>query len=75
MKNRSMADIILLNLRVRVDQIHLPAYLAAPGVDQSDHIRKVNAPGPIKIATTVGRRMDLHRTGVRFGGAGGAYSG
>ncbi|HUS05536.1 MAG TPA: IclR family transcriptional regulator [Bryobacteraceae bacterium] len=64
MKNLSIADIALPNLRVLVDQIHLPAHLAVPDGDQGVYIQKVDAPSMIKIDTYVGRRMDLHCTGV-----------
>lgn len=64
MKNLSIADIALPNLRVLVDQIHLPAHLAVPDGDQGVYIQKVDAPSLIKIDTYIGRRMDLHCTGV-----------
>src|SRR5260221_11247493 len=64
MKNLSIADIALPHLRVLVDQIHLPAHLAIPDGEQGVFIQKVDAPGLIKIDTYVGRRMDLHCTGV-----------
>ncbi len=64
MKNLSIAEVALPHLRVLVDQIHLPAHLAVPDGDQGVYIEKVDAPGLIKIDTYVGRRMDLHCTGV-----------
>jgi DNA-binding IclR family transcriptional regulator len=64
MKNLSIAEVALPHLRVLVDQIHLPAHLAIPDGDQGVFIQKVDAPGLIKIDTYVGRRMDLHCTGV-----------
>ena len=64
MKNLSVADVALPHMRVLVDQIHLPAHLAVPDGEQGVYIQKVDAPGLIKIDTYVGRRMDLHCTGV-----------
>ena len=64
MKNLSMAEIAVPHMRVLVDEIRLPAHLAVPDGDQGVYIQKVDAPGLIKIDTYVGRRMDLHCTGV-----------
>jgi DNA-binding IclR family transcriptional regulator len=64
MKNLSVADVALPHMRALVDQIHLPAHLAVPDGEQGVYIQKVDAPGLIKIDTYVGRRMDLHCTGV-----------
>ena len=64
MKNLSIADVALPNLRALVDQIHLPAHLAVPDGDQGVYIQKVDTPSLIKIDTYIGRRMDLHCTGV-----------
>ncbi len=64
MKNISIAEVALPTLRVLVDQLRLPAHLAVPDGDQGVYIQKVDAPGLIKIDTYVGRRMDLHCTGV-----------
>lgn len=64
MKNLSMSEVALPHMRVLVDRIHLPAHLAVPDGEQGVYIQKVDAPGLIKIDTYVGRRMDLHCTGV-----------
>jgi DNA-binding IclR family transcriptional regulator len=64
MKNLSMSEMALPHMRVLVDQIRLPAHLAVPDGEQGVYIQKVDAPGLIKIDTYVGRRMDLHCTGV-----------
>jgi DNA-binding IclR family transcriptional regulator len=64
MKNLSIAEVALPNLRVLADQLHLPVHLAVPDGDQGVYIQKVETPGLIKIDTYVGRRMDLHCTGV-----------
>lgn len=64
MKNLSVSEVALPHMRVLVDQIHLPAHLAVPDGDQGVYIQKVDAPGLIKIDTYIGRRMDLHCTGV-----------
>lgn len=64
LKNLSVAEIAVPALRVLVDQLHLPAHLAVSDGDQGVYIQKVDAPGLIKIDTYIGRRMDLHCTGV-----------
>jgi IclR family transcriptional regulator, KDG regulon repressor len=64
MKNLTIADVALPTLRVLVDQIRLPAHLAVPDGDQGVYIQKVDTPSLIKIDTYIGRRMDLHCTGV-----------
>jgi DNA-binding IclR family transcriptional regulator len=64
MKSMSIAEIALPHMRVLVDRFRLPAHLAVPDGDQGVYIQKVDAPGLIKIDTYVGRRMDLHCTGV-----------
>jgi len=42
MKNLSVAEIALPNLRVLVDQIHMPAHLAVCDGDQGVYIQKVD---------------------------------
>jgi DNA-binding IclR family transcriptional regulator len=64
MKNLSIAEVALPNLRVLADQLRLPVHLAVPDGDQGVYIQKVETPGLIKIDTYIGRRMDLHCTGV-----------
>jgi DNA-binding IclR family transcriptional regulator len=64
MRNLSVSEVALPAMRVLVDQLRLPAHLAVPDGDQGVYIQKVDAPGLIKIDTYVGRRMDLHCTGV-----------
>jgi DNA-binding IclR family transcriptional regulator len=64
MKNMSVSEVALPHMRVLVDQIRLPAHLAVPDGEQGVYIQKVDAPGLIKIDTYIGRRMDLHCTGV-----------
>lgn len=64
MKNLSISEVALPHMRVLVDQLQLPAHLAIPDGDQGVYIQKADAPGLIKIDTYVGRRMDLHCTGV-----------
>lgn len=63
-KNLPVGEIALPAMRALVDQIHLPAHLAVPDGNQGVYIQKVDAPGLIKFDTYVGRRMDLHCTGV-----------
>ena len=64
MKNLSIGEVALPHMRALVDQLRLPAHLAVSDGDQGVYIQKVDAPGLIKIDTYVGRRMDLHCTGV-----------
>jgi DNA-binding IclR family transcriptional regulator len=64
MKNLSMSEAALPYMRVLTDQLQLPSHLAVPDGDQGVYVQKVDAPGLIKIDTYVGRRMDLHCTGV-----------
>ena len=64
MKNLSISEVAVPHMRVLVDDLRLPAHLAVPDGDQGVYIQKVDAPGLIKIDTYVGRRMDLHCTGV-----------
>jgi DNA-binding IclR family transcriptional regulator len=64
MKNLSIAETALPNLRVLVDQVQMPAHLAVADGDQGVFIQKVDRPSLIRIDTYVGRRMDLHCTGV-----------
>ncbi|BDC49353.1 IclR family transcriptional regulator [Bryobacterales bacterium F-183] len=63
-KNLPVGEIALPGMRRLVDQIHLPAHLAVPDGNQGVYIQKVEAPGLIKFDTYIGRRMDLHCTGV-----------
>src|SRR5260370_9665297 len=64
MKTLSLADMALPHMRQLVDELHLPAHLAIADKDQGVFIQKLDAPGMIKFDTYVGRRMDLHCTGV-----------
>jgi DNA-binding IclR family transcriptional regulator len=64
MKNLSVAEIALPNLHLLVDELQMPAHLAVADGDQGVFIQKVDRPSLIRIDTYVGRRMDLHCTGV-----------
>ncbi len=64
MKNLSVSEAALPHMRVLTDRLHLPSHLAVQDGDQGVYIQKVETPGLIKIDTYVGRRMDLHCTGV-----------
>jgi len=64
MRNLSLAELVLPNLRVLVDQLHLPAHLAVGDGEQGVYIQKVDTPSLIRIDTYIGRRMDLHCTAV-----------
>jgi DNA-binding IclR family transcriptional regulator len=63
-KSLSLAEAALPHMRALSHQLHLPSHLAVPDGDQGVYIQKVDTPGLIKIDTYVGRRMDLHCTGV-----------
>ncbi len=60
----SISELALPHLRALADQLRLPVHLAVPDGDQGVYIQKADAPGLIKFDTYVGRRMDLHCTGV-----------
>lgn len=64
MKSLSISEAALPHMRALSSQLHLPSHLAVPDGDQGVYIQKVDTPGLIKIDTYVGRRMDLHCTGV-----------
>lgn len=64
MKNLSIVDTALQNLQMLVDQVQMPAHLAVADGDQGVFIQKVDRPNLTRIDTYVGRRMDLHCTGV-----------
>lgn len=64
MKSLSISESALPHMRALSNQLHLPSHLAVPDGDQGVYIQKVDTPGLIKIDTYVGRRMDLHCTGV-----------
>ncbi|MEZ5399464.1 MAG: IclR family transcriptional regulator [Bryobacteraceae bacterium] len=64
MKSLSLSEAALPHMRALSHQLHLPSHLAVPDGDQGVYVQKVDTPGLIKIDTYVGRRMDLHCTGV-----------
>jgi len=64
MKSLSISEAALPHMRVLSNQLHLPSHLAVPDGDQGVYIQKADTPGLIKIDTYIGRRMDLHCTGV-----------
>lgn len=64
MKSLSISEAALPHMRALSNSLHLPSHLAVPDGDQGVYIQKVDTPGLIKIDTYVGRRMDLHCTGV-----------
>lgn len=64
LKSLSISEAALPHMRALSNQLHLPSHLAVPDGDQGVYIQKVDTPGLIKIDTYVGRRMDLHCTGV-----------
>jgi DNA-binding IclR family transcriptional regulator len=60
----SISELAMPHMRALADQLRLPVHLAVPDGDQGVYIQKADAPGLIKFDTYVGRRMDLHCTGV-----------
>jgi DNA-binding IclR family transcriptional regulator len=64
MKGLSLSDSALPHMRALTDRLHLASHLAVPDGDQGVYIQKADTPGLLKIDTYVGRRMDLHCTGV-----------
>lgn len=64
MKNLTLSEAALPHMRVLTDRLRLPSHLAVPDGDQGVYVQKVETPGLLKIDTYVGRRMDLHCTGV-----------
>ncbi len=64
MKSLSISEAALPPMRVLSNRLHLPSHLAVPDGDQGVYIQKADTPGLIKIDTCIGRRMDLHCTGV-----------
>ncbi|MBL8228576.1 MAG: IclR family transcriptional regulator [Bryobacterales bacterium] len=63
-KSLSISEAALPHMRALSNQLHLPSHLAVPDGDQGVYIQKVETPGLIKLDTYIGRRMDLHCTGV-----------
>lgn len=63
-KSLSISEAALPHMRALTNQLHLPSHLAVPDGDQGVYIQKVETPGLIKLDTYIGRRMDLHCTGV-----------
>ena len=63
-KDLSLGELALPVMRVLVDRLHVPAHLAVADGEQGVYVQKVDAPGLIKFDTYIGRRMDLHCTGV-----------
>ncbi len=63
-KDLSIGELALPVMRVLVDRLHVPAHLAVPDGEQGVYVQKVEAPGLVKFDTYIGRRMDLHCTGV-----------
>lgn len=59
-----LADTAEPYMKALAKDLHLAVHLAVPDKDQGVFIQKVSAPGSIELDTYVGRRMDLHCTGV-----------
>lgn len=64
MKSLTLSEAAMPHMRALSGHLHLPSHLAVADGDQGIYIQKVDTPGLIKIDTYVGRRMDLHCTGV-----------
>lgn len=63
-KTLQLADSALPHMRELSESLKLTAHLAVPDKDQGVFIQKIDTPGRTKLDTYVGRRMDLHCTGV-----------
>jgi DNA-binding IclR family transcriptional regulator len=64
MNNLSLAEIALPHMRALVNELKLTSHLAVLDKDQGIYIQKVESPSLICFDTYIGRRMDLHCTGV-----------
>jgi DNA-binding IclR family transcriptional regulator len=64
MNNLSLAEIALPYMRALVDELKLTSHLAVLDKDQGVYIQKVESSSIICFDTYIGRRMDLHCTGV-----------
>lgn len=64
MKSFSMAETAKPVMRKLVELTDLTSHLAVLDKDQAVCVQKVEQPGLIQFDTNVGRRMDLHCTGV-----------
>ena len=64
MRMLSLSETALPRMRVVADRLRLAVHLAILDKDQGMFIQKVEAPGLIKFDTYVGKRMDLHCTGL-----------
>src|SRR5215467_11219712 len=63
-KTLSLSELALPHMRRLVDRLQLSAHLAVLDRDQGMFIQKIESPGLIKFDTYVGKRMDLHCTGL-----------
>lgn len=59
-----LRDVALSYLEALTQETRLTSHLAILEQNEAVYVSKVEAPGMVKIATWVGRRMDLHVTGV-----------
>lgn len=64
MNNLSLAELALPHMRALVNELKLTSHLAVLDKDQGIYIQKVESPSLICFDTYIGRRMDLHCTGV-----------
>ena len=64
LRGLSIAELAMPHMRALADRWRRPVHLAVPDGDQGVYIQKAEAPGLIQFDTYVGRRMDLHCTGV-----------
>ncbi|MCX6606353.1 MAG: IclR family transcriptional regulator [Acidobacteria bacterium] len=64
LRGLSIAELAMPHMRALAEQWRRPVHLAVPDGDQGVYIQKAEAPGLIQFDTYVGRRMDLHCTGV-----------
>ena len=64
LRGLSFAKLAMPYMQALADQWRRPVHLAVPDGDQGIYIQKAESPGLIQFDTYVGRRMDLHCTGV-----------
>ena len=64
LRGLSIAKLAMPYMQALADQWRRPVHLAVPDGDQGIYIQKAESPGLIQFDTYVGRRMDLHCTGV-----------
>lgn len=60
----SVSDVALPHMQALAEELHLTCHMAVLDHDQGVFIQKAEPPGMVHFDTYVGRRMDLHCTGL-----------